>query len=174
MDLLWFIENENTGLPVNNSAEYTTLSIRRLADGYLYDWTAGTFSATGGTTPSTEYVELSLLPGFYNKTIDISTWENGNYHAVSYLNTPTLATNRVVEFTVKGGTSYESNTEAAITTSIPTASLLVQEYYNNEDIDGNGMIYGVDFYISSNRPKILDNIPKRGVGMSWESYLASI
>jgi len=176
MELLWFIENAVTGEPVTESAEFTSVGIRRLSDGYLYDWTTGVFSSIGGTSPTTTYDEITLLPGFYKKTVDISGWSNGSYHVVSYFETDELATNRVVEMVVKNGSSYESNSEVALTTSstTPAASLLVQEYYNSEDADGNGLIYGVDFYISTGRPKILENIPKRGVPMQWQEYLASI
>jgi hypothetical protein len=187
MDILWFIENGATGIPVSESAEYTSIGIRRLADGYLYDWDTKTFLVDGGTSPTIEYEELDLLPGFYKKTVDVAAWKDGSYHAVSYLDTPTVATNRIVEIVIKDGKSFESSSDVSLTTmntsltdisdkiySPPAATLLVQEYYNHEDFDGNGLIYGIDFHISANRPKILDNIPKRGVPMTWEDYLASI
>lgn len=39
------------------------------------------------------------------------------------------------------------------------ASLLSQEYYNMEDLDGDGKIYGVD-WVFDNPPPILASIPK--------------
>ena len=59
-----------------------------------------------------------------------------------------------------------------LTTPIHIASLLLAEYYQNLDLDNDSLIYGKDFYISANRPKILDNLPKKGIAKTWETYLA--
>ena len=64
---------------------------------------------------------------------------------------------------------------AQINAGIPQSSLLVSEYYGNQDMDGNGLIYGVDFYISSSDiPQSLKIIPKKGAPMTWNDYLGSI
>jgi hypothetical protein len=175
MELIWFIRNSSTGLPVTEADEYTSVSIRRAEDGYLYDWSTNSFAVSGGNMPMETYTEITLLPGFYTKTTDTSEWDDGLYQVFSYLETPDIATTRAYEMTISNGTAYESPSEIALTTNTtPAATLLVQEYYNSQDLDGNGLIYGADFYISTGRPRILDQIPKKGVPFSWEDYLASV
>jgi hypothetical protein len=57
----------------------------------------------------------------------------------------------------------------------PHASALISEYLSNEDLDGNGLVYGYDFYISDPPLMIKNmNIPKRGTSMTWANYLASV
>lgn len=55
------------------------------------------------------------------------------------------------------------------------ASMLSSEYYHNQDQDGDGLIYGRDFYISTDCPILLKNItPKPGaLPMTWLEYQAS-
>ncbi len=66
------------------------------------------------------------------------------------------------------------NTLQAQVSKAPAASNLVSEYYSNQDLDGNGLIYGIDFYISNDAPVILQTLPKRGVPMTWAAYLKSV
>jgi hypothetical protein len=189
MDLLWLIENGLTSEPITGSFNYTNLVIRRETDGYLLDWGSESFAVSGGIIPSIYYDEVSssVLPGLYKRTIDISTWDNGTYHAISYFNTPEFAANRVEEFIIIDGAKCSDTTNAdlrEIKNSIdvmsakikepPAGSLLAQEYYNNQDADGNNLIYGIDFYITVGRPKMLNTIPKRGIPMTWAEYLNSI
>jgi hypothetical protein len=49
------------------------------------------------------------------------------------------------------------------------ASLLASEYFSNQDLDGDGLIYGVDFYISD-PPEMLSTIPARGTIRTWAQY----
>jgi hypothetical protein len=59
--------------------------------------------------------------------------------------------------------------------AMPKASTLVSEYYGNEDLDNNGLVFGYDFYIS-NPPKMLESIEfdtQPVSAMTWEEYLES-
>jgi hypothetical protein len=62
---------------------------------------------------------------------------------------------------------------------VPRAAALVNEYMGNQDLDGNGMVYGRDFYIDpecSEKPPMLSAIqPADGaVKMTWPEYLSSV
>lgn len=60
---------------------------------------------------------------------------------------------------------------------VPAASTLANEYHGNQDLDGNGMIYGIDFHIDPecpDRPPMLRSVPNNGVAMAWSTYLESI
>ena len=52
------------------------------------------------------------------------------------------------------------------------ASMLGQECMGSEDLDGNGLIYGLDFHIidSDDKPFMLKHIPNKGVGYPWKGY----
>jgi len=52
---------------------------------------------------------------------------------------------------------------------IPAAAVLVSEYYGDEDLDDNGLIYGVDFYITDDIP-MLEGIPPAGIAMTRDEY----
>ena len=59
--------------------------------------------------------------------------------------------------------------------AMPKAATLVSEYYGNEDLDNNGMVFGYDFYIT-NPPKMLESIEFDTIpisAMTWEEYLES-
>jgi hypothetical protein len=49
------------------------------------------------------------------------------------------------------------------------ASLLASEYFSNQDLDGDSLIYGVDFYITD-CPAMLSTIPARGTIRTWAQY----
>ncbi|MFW6242611.1 MAG: hypothetical protein ACOC2W_00470 [bacterium] len=72
-----------------------------------------------------------------------------------------------------------------MTTSIefkkPKATLLIQEYLNNEDLDFNNKIYGYDFQIKQDDdiPEILKEFQpkfknKLLLEMNWKDYLQEI
>ena len=148
--------------------------IRREADGFMLDWTTGEFTETVSADQKGAYDEIDpvIMPGLYKKEVDTSDWDSGTYTAISYLTDPIV--NKVEEFEISNGKKVNISDTVAASISIPESSILVQEYYNNKDADGNDMIYGVDFYISTGRPKMLDNLPRRGISMTWTEYLASI
>lgn len=59
--------------------------------------------------------------------------------------------------------------------AMPRASTLISEYFGNEDLDNNGLIFGYDFYIT-NPPKMLESIEfdtTPASAMTWEEYLES-
>lgn len=63
----------------------------------------------------------------------------------------------------------------------PAATKLITEFMGNEDLDGNGLIYGYDFKITdgNDKPALLDGIesnPKftATVEMTWADYLATL
>jgi hypothetical protein len=63
--------------------------------------------------------------------------------------------------------------------SVPRAALLVNEYFGNQDLDGNGLVYGKHFYVSDEcpeKPPMLSNIRAReeAIEMTWPEYLASL
>jgi hypothetical protein len=58
--------------------------------------------------------------------------------------------------------------------SMPKAATLVSEYYGNQDLDGNGLIFGKDFYIT-NPPKMLESIEFDTTppsALTWEEFIA--
>lgn len=64
----------------------------------------------------------------------------------------------------------------------PLASSLVQEYMANEDMDGNGKVYGFDFKIEDdgNKPPMLKGLedqpewPNPSESMTWDEYKDSL
>jgi hypothetical protein len=59
--------------------------------------------------------------------------------------------------------------------SVPAASTLISEYYGNEDLDSNGLVFGYDFYITD-PPLMLTEVPTASgmSSMTWSSYLNSV
>jgi len=49
-------------------------------------------------------------------------------------------------------------------------SILCSEYYTRQDLDGDTLICGIDFYISTDRPKVLDSVPRVGTPVTWQEY----
>ena len=62
------------------------------------------------------------------------------------------------------------------------AEKLVSEFYNNEDLDGNGLIYGYDFKITddSKKPAVLNILEKSPYWINpttektWDDFTSSI
>lgn len=52
------------------------------------------------------------------------------------------------------------------------ASLLSAEYYSKQDLDDDGLVYGVNFYITD-CPPMLTTIPARGTPITWSQYISS-
>jgi hypothetical protein len=60
--------------------------------------------------------------------------------------------------------------------AMPKSASLISEYFGYEDLDGNGLIFGYDFYIT-NPPKMLESLvfdPIPTSTMTWVEYLESI
>ena len=198
MELLWFVKDAITGQPLDEVSPEIT--IRRDLDGYLFDWLTDSFTvsaAPSAISTSYEHIEFSELPGLYKKDVDVSAWDDGTYTVISYIDemVNTRYLNNIEELVIVGGAVYNDyilygvlgdmknsiddvkDAIESMSTKIketPSGSLLIQEYYNNQDADGNSLIYGVDFYITTDRPKILEFIPRKGTPMTWQEYLNSV
>ena len=72
---------DDVGDPITNVANDTSLKIRRAIDGYLYDWNDITFKNTNWIQISDNLTVIDVinLPGYYNKNIDITQWNDGYY-----------------------------------------------------------------------------------------------
>lgn len=61
--------------------------------------------------------------------------------------------------------------------TVPKAATLVNEYMGNQDLDGNGQIYGKDFHIDpacADKPPMLSSLPNEGRSMAWNEYLQEV
>jgi hypothetical protein len=173
MEIRLFLIDDDQ-IPLVGMSNSTSLVIRRYSDGLLLDWGTMTFVASGGSEPNTNFEEENYLtlPGFYKKEVDVSGWDSGMYQTFSYFTSGGIYRSGMDEISIRGGIEVNTYQEYVASTSTPAASVLAQEYFTNQDIDGDGLIYGVDFYISTNRPKMLDNIPRIGVAKTWTQYQA--
>jgi|WetSurMetagenome_2_1015567.scaffolds.fasta_scaffold02911_9 hypothetical protein len=68
-------------------------------------------------------------------------------------------------------TSIES-VNTSIDKGSNAASLLSAEYYSKQDLDNDGLVYGIHFYIT-NCPPMLTTIPARGTPLTWDQYIDS-
>ena len=63
--------------------------------------------------------------------------------------------------------------KVAATQMTQAASILSSEFFNRQDLDGDGKICGIDFYISTNKPALLAGVPNGGIPMTWDEYKIS-
>lgn len=122
--------------------------------------------------------------------ITFTPTSNKTYESIFKINTSV----GVFKYTLKGvgygatdpgGTDPGGTDTGGTTSKIPKATILVSEFYNNEDLDNNDKIYGYDFMISDddNKPPkkpiilcIVEKSPywtKPSVEISWESFVSS-
>jgi hypothetical protein len=130
-------------------------------------------------------------------TLEPTTWKpikvtfsplvNGKVESIFKINTSV----GVFKYTLKGegygDTDPGGDTGGTGTTAgskIPKATLLASEFYNNQDLDANGKIYGYDFKIKdddskpSKKPIILCIVEKSPywtnptTEISWEEFSA--
>lgn len=182
MEISWFI-SDNSYVPIAGASEDTNLGIRRVVDGYFYDWDSLSFVSSGSSELLTTLSEplSATFPGLYTKSIDISGWNDGIYQAF-FLYSGSVVRSGAEEFIVYDGEELNDYRRAIILEDIKTAveqfkaqslssagAILSQEYYSKQDLDGDGLIYGIDFYIYD-PPEILANIPSVGTMMSWATY----
>jgi hypothetical protein len=82
MEITWKIIS-NTGTPITGGAAATVLKLRRVLDGFLYDWNSNTFKASGWGAVSTTLAEVDAvnLAGVYAKTVTITSFDDGMYQA---------------------------------------------------------------------------------------------
>jgi len=129
-------------------------------------------------------------------TLEPTTWKpikvtftptaNGDVESIFKINTSV----GVFSYTLKGegyGAAVDPTTPAppgSGTSVIPKATLLTSEFYNNQDLDGNGKIYGYDFKISDDdskppkKPVILCIVEKSPYWtnptseMTWDAFVS--
>lgn len=80
MEILWLILDSN-GDPVTGGSASTAFTLRRGADGFLYDFDDATFKAAGWTSATQALTEEDAvnLPGWYTLTIDVTDFDDGWY-----------------------------------------------------------------------------------------------
>jgi hypothetical protein len=99
-------------------AVYTALKIRRVADGYLLDWSDLTFKAAAWVTPATPLIEMdpTNLPGRYKKDVTVTGWNDGFYQADIQFDDGITAHIFSGEQYIQGGREIERNLDVAIST----------------------------------------------------------
>jgi len=72
-------------------------------------------------------------------------------------------------------TSINNKLDAVLNggTKSGAAAMLHWEYFNKQDLDGDSLIYGIDFYISQDIPAILVSLPKSGIPLTWQEFKES-
>jgi len=118
----------------------------------LLEAVLGSVADKGGESESLYTIERHIHDGH---------WHNAEQHGVD-------------EFSVEGS--------IALGSTVPQASILINEYMGNEDLDANSAIYGFDFMIqdSAEKPPMLTAIESNPSwtdppsAISWEDYLDSI
>jgi hypothetical protein len=79
----------------------------------------------------------------------------------------------LIDLTTASNTKLDAiQTRLDNSNKIIAGSILHSEYYNNQDLDNDGLVYGVDFYISVDKPKLLAGIPNKGYPKTWAEYKA--
>lgn len=92
------------GDPISSSTDLA-VKIKRDVDDYFYDWNDGTFKASGHTTISGQMseVNVTIVPGEYEKGVDTSSWSDGVYTGyVEYTGAQTTKFRDTMEFRVLG------------------------------------------------------------------------
>lgn len=75
---------DSSGALLTGKTAYTQLKVRRVADEYLLDWNDLTFKALGWINiyTSLDEIDVTNLPGQYNKVISTSNWPDGFYQTL--------------------------------------------------------------------------------------------
>ena len=76
---------DNLGSPITNGEASTSVKVRRLTDGFLYDWNDNTFKNSGWVAVSVEMDEIDAvnLPGWYEALISEASWDDGLYQLIT-------------------------------------------------------------------------------------------
>lgn len=104
-----------------------TVSIRREADGFWYDFNNATFASSGWTTPKGAMTELTGagvpagVVGEYRTTVNPATWTDGVYQAVMNDSAVTTGPVGAADFRIKGGTITLDDNIKAKTDNLPSA-----------------------------------------------------
>lgn len=104
MKLTWQIL-DNDGLPIVGGAASTLVKIRRLSDGYLFDWDDSTFKNSDWVALSSAMSEIDAtnIPGWYEKSVTETTWEDGKYQVITEFDNGTVKRFGSSECEVKNG-----------------------------------------------------------------------
>jgi uncharacterized protein (TIGR02145 family) len=164
MELLWFIKDGNTGLPVTDANEYTSVGIRRAVDGYIYNW-----FAIAGVYDRSSYADYTLRKTFAPSGTHLPTKAdfetlinclggravaggNAKTSGTTYWNTPNPVNNNS-GFNAKGAGSYSRGTPWSFQQiggwwSIPeypvtrfydwSSSYVYETYYRDITFNNNG------------------------------------
>lgn len=97
--------------PVIHDGGNTSLKIRRSSDGYMLDWNDMIFKNSGWSnlTETLDEIDDINLPGYYNKIIDLNTFENGHYLYIFNYSSPTLELFGNDVFIVNNKMEYEDS-----------------------------------------------------------------
>lgn len=109
MELTWRIFN-SSGDPITGGAASTEIKLRRVVDGYLFDWSDSTFKNTGWTTLGATMTEVDAtnLAGAYKKAVTESGFNDGWYHVFTrYTGSPKSAGE--LGFLLEGGKVIETH-----------------------------------------------------------------
>lgn len=193
MIVSWFLVDDNDN-PISGMAHGTQIAILQSSSGYLLDWSTGSFSPSGGIEPLNNYTEplSAVAPGILTKEVSIVSWDDGVYKIYSYYDSGVAAQgqSQYEEIEIKDGEQFTNVKLLGLDQEIvdlltqlnskiddlsdkvhrDAAATLSLEYFSSQDLDGDGLIYGKDFYISVDRPPMLDEIPKAGAPKSWAEY----
>jgi hypothetical protein len=90
--ITWRIINLSTGVPIDYSTGliYPTITISRMSDGAVYDWSDETFKLAGISNADGDMIEVNptYLPGVYEKAMNVSGFD-GRYQIFGkYLGSP--------------------------------------------------------------------------------------
>jgi hypothetical protein len=115
MEIAVTIADANGALLTGKAAS-TALKIRRVADGYLLDWSDLVFKASGWGSLSTPLVEVDAtnLPGVYEKVVTSTAWADGFYHSLVHFDDGTMVSNYEDAPYIQGGREVELNLDAAV------------------------------------------------------------
>jgi hypothetical protein len=182
MDIIWLLINDSYD-PITGGSAKTEVRIRQYFTGYVYDWETLSF-ASSASSAYTVLEEETLFPGLYHKEVDISDWDDGRYFIYCAYDDAVSRTIIEEKFIYNGEEiteyedyvlfkSIESKLNTLASNAAPSAAaLLSQEYYSGQDLDGDTLIFGVDFYISVDCPEMLIDIPTNGAPKTWTEYQA--
>ena len=182
--------------------------IGKNSGGYLYIASANNINITSKNQGGWLYVILKVISGSildtsYAVAVNVGTPTTSGTYLEWYLNqtwlpngdpdvTSTTGTSITPILTGETGSTGASGLVTStiqlpvLTSTVPPASVLVNEFYNMVDLDKNSMIYGYDFKISDDavcaafKPlnlRLLEKSPywmSPSIQMTWVEYLISI
>jgi hypothetical protein len=146
----------DNGIPIVSDSPHTSIKIRRVSDGFLYDWDDATFKDSGWTQLAQQLLEIDLanLPGYYQRIVSESLWNDGYYQVfISYFGTINLSGS--LEKYVKDGEVFEEE----VTNKLETAEQMQERILGliHENIFIDQTVYDTDGNLTSARVRIYSN-----------------